>query len=132
MVTKLARQHHNLPRPRHHLPTCEGGRNKRREGVHSLLGVGGLSCREEAVLPSWSGYTICVCPEGSFAVRRWPLYPGLGTPFCACPYPQEYQPISGNARFCELSRKLAFGADSPGVRENRIATVQALSGVSAV
>lgn len=36
--------------------------------------------------------------------------------------------IDGHPAFRALSRALAFGADSPGVKEKRIATVQALSG----
>ncbi|MEW5298091.1 MAG: hypothetical protein WDW38_011582 [Sanguina aurantia] len=44
----------------------------------------------------------------------------------------EYLPIDGHPAFRALSRALAFGADSPGVKEKRIATVQALSGTGAL
>jgi len=45
---------------------------------------------------------------------------------------KEYQPITGNARFCELSRVLAFGADHPVISQNRVCTVQALSGTGSL
>lgn len=45
---------------------------------------------------------------------------------------KEYQPITGNAEFCRLSRELAFGKDLPAVQDGRITTVQALSGTGSL
>ncbi|KAF7851272.1 hypothetical protein BT93_L4232 [Corymbia citriodora subsp. variegata] len=41
---------------------------------------------------------------------------------------KEYLPITGLAEFRELSAKLIFGTDSPAIKENRVTTVQCLSG----
>ncbi|CAL5370884.1 unnamed protein product [Camellia sinensis] len=41
---------------------------------------------------------------------------------------KEYLPIVGLADFNKLSAKLIFGADSPAIQENRVTTVQCLSG----
>ncbi|GAA0139350.1 transaminase [Lithospermum erythrorhizon] len=41
---------------------------------------------------------------------------------------KEYLPIVGLADFNKLSAKLIFGADSPAIKENRVTTVQCLSG----
>ncbi|KAL6215592.1 hypothetical protein ACLB2K_015021 [Fragaria x ananassa] len=41
---------------------------------------------------------------------------------------KEYLPITGIAEFNRLSAKLILGADSPAIKENRVATVQCLSG----
>jgi aspartate aminotransferase len=45
---------------------------------------------------------------------------------------KEYLPISGNPQFARLSRDLAFGVDCAATRENRIVTVQALSGTGSL
>ncbi|XP_019626138.1 PREDICTED: aspartate aminotransferase, mitochondrial-like [Branchiostoma belcheri] len=45
---------------------------------------------------------------------------------------KEYSPIAGNAEFCKASAKLAFGDDSPVIKEGLISTVQALSGTGAL
>ncbi|KAI0522949.1 hypothetical protein KFK09_005338 [Dendrobium nobile] len=45
---------------------------------------------------------------------------------------KEYLPITGLADFNKLSAKLIFGADSPAIRENRVATVQCLSGTGSL
>ncbi|KAI4376946.1 hypothetical protein MLD38_014647 [Melastoma candidum] len=45
---------------------------------------------------------------------------------------KEYLPIVGLAEFNKLSAKLIFGADSPAVLENRVATVQCLSGTGSL
>jgi aspartate aminotransferase len=45
---------------------------------------------------------------------------------------KEYQPITGNAQFNKLSAKLILGANSAAIAENRVATVQALSGTGAL
>ncbi|GLI62471.1 hypothetical protein VaNZ11_005102 [Volvox africanus] len=45
---------------------------------------------------------------------------------------KEYLPISGNAEFNRLARTLALGPSSPGIQQNRVATVQALSGTGAL
>ncbi|KAK3212942.1 hypothetical protein Dsin_017648 [Dipteronia sinensis] len=41
---------------------------------------------------------------------------------------KEYLPITGIAEFNKLSAKLIFGADSSAIKENRVTTVQCLSG----
>ncbi|XP_050363315.1 aspartate aminotransferase, cytoplasmic-like isoform X2 [Argentina anserina] len=41
---------------------------------------------------------------------------------------KEYLPITGTAEFNRFSAKLILGADSPAVKENRVTTVQCLSG----
>ncbi|KAJ9183485.1 hypothetical protein P3X46_007330 [Hevea brasiliensis] len=41
---------------------------------------------------------------------------------------KEYLPIAGLAEFNKLSAKLVFGADSPAITENRVTTVQCVSG----
>ncbi|XP_044463923.1 aspartate aminotransferase, cytoplasmic-like [Mangifera indica] len=41
---------------------------------------------------------------------------------------KEYLPITGMVEFNKLSAKLIFGADSPAIIENRVTTVQCLSG----
>ncbi|GJM93060.1 hypothetical protein PR202_ga09584 [Eleusine coracana subsp. coracana] len=45
---------------------------------------------------------------------------------------KEYLPITGLADFNKLSAKLIFGADSPAIQENRVATVQCLSGTGSL
>jgi aspartate aminotransferase len=45
---------------------------------------------------------------------------------------KEYLPITGLAEFNKLSAKLIFGADSPAIEENRVATVQCLSGTGSL
>ncbi|KAA3458002.1 aspartate aminotransferase, cytoplasmic [Gossypium australe] len=45
---------------------------------------------------------------------------------------KEYLPIVGIAEFNKLSAKLIFGADSPAIRENRVTTVQCLSGTGSL
>lgn len=45
---------------------------------------------------------------------------------------KEYLPITGLANFNKLSAKLIFGADSPAIQENRVATVQCLSGTGSL
>ncbi|KAK4481220.1 hypothetical protein RD792_012103 [Penstemon davidsonii] len=45
---------------------------------------------------------------------------------------KEYLPITGLADFNKLSAKLIFGANSPAISENRVATVQCLSGTGSL
>lgn len=45
---------------------------------------------------------------------------------------KEYIPIVGLADFNKLSAKLIFGADSPAIQENRVTTVQCLSGTGSL
>ncbi|KAI3446986.1 hypothetical protein Pfo_003651 [Paulownia fortunei] len=45
---------------------------------------------------------------------------------------KEYLPITGLADFNKLSAKLIFGANSPAIRENRVTTVQCLSGTGSL
>ncbi|XP_044463926.1 aspartate aminotransferase, cytoplasmic [Mangifera indica] len=45
---------------------------------------------------------------------------------------KEYLPIIGLAEFNKLSAKLIFGADSPAIQENRVTTVQCLSGTGSL
>jgi aspartate aminotransferase len=45
---------------------------------------------------------------------------------------KEYLPIAGLADFNKLSAKLIFGADSPAIQENRVTTVQCLSGTGSL
>ncbi|WOK91490.1 hypothetical protein Cni_G00181 [Canna indica] len=45
---------------------------------------------------------------------------------------KEYLPITGLADFNKLSAKLIFGADSPAIQENRVVTVQCLSGTGSL
>ncbi|XP_076941266.1 aspartate aminotransferase, cytoplasmic-like [Bidens hawaiensis] len=45
---------------------------------------------------------------------------------------KEYLPIVGLADFNKGSAKLIFGADSPAIQENRVATVQCLSGTGSL
>ncbi|KAG8375563.1 hypothetical protein BUALT_Bualt10G0113600 [Buddleja alternifolia] len=45
---------------------------------------------------------------------------------------KEYLPIVGLADFNKLSAKLILGADSPAVQENRVTTVQCLSGTGSL
>ncbi|CAO2825920.1 unnamed protein product [Amaranthus hypochondriacus] len=45
---------------------------------------------------------------------------------------KEYLPITGLAEFNKLSAKLMFGADSPAIKENRVTTVQCLSGTGSL
>ncbi|OAY53769.1 aspartate aminotransferase, cytoplasmic isoform X2 [Manihot esculenta] len=45
---------------------------------------------------------------------------------------KEYLPIVGLAEFNKLSAKLIFGADSPAIQENRVTTVQCLSGTGSL
>ncbi|PIM99000.1 Aspartate aminotransferase/Glutamic oxaloacetic transaminase AAT1/GOT2 [Handroanthus impetiginosus] len=45
---------------------------------------------------------------------------------------KEYLPIVGLADFNKLSAKLILGADSPAIQENRVATVQSLSGTGSL
>ena len=41
---------------------------------------------------------------------------------------KEYLAIGGDPEFCKLSARLAFGDDSPVIKEGRNCTVQSLSG----
>ncbi|CAK9227492.1 unnamed protein product [Sphagnum troendelagicum] len=45
---------------------------------------------------------------------------------------KEYQPITGVAQFNKLSAQLILGANSVAIKENRVTTVQALSGTGAL
>ncbi|KAE9587042.1 Aspartate aminotransferase 1 [Lupinus albus] len=45
---------------------------------------------------------------------------------------KEYLPIVGVADFNKLSARLIFGADSPAIKENRVTTVQCLSGTGSL
>ncbi|XP_019183776.1 PREDICTED: aspartate aminotransferase, cytoplasmic [Ipomoea nil] len=45
---------------------------------------------------------------------------------------KEYLPITGLADFNKLSAKLILGADSPAIQENRVTTVQCLSGTGSL
>ncbi|KAJ6685596.1 ASPARTATE AMINOTRANSFERASE [Salix purpurea] len=45
---------------------------------------------------------------------------------------KEHLPIVGLADFNKLSAKLIFGADSPAIQENRVTTVQCLSGTGSL
>lgn len=45
---------------------------------------------------------------------------------------KEYLSITGLADFNKLSAKLIFGADSPAIKENRVTTVQCLSGTGSL
>ncbi|KAK6784307.1 hypothetical protein RDI58_017762 [Solanum bulbocastanum] len=45
---------------------------------------------------------------------------------------KEYLSITGLANFNKLSAKLIFGADSPAIKENRVTTVQCLSGTGSL
>ncbi|EFJ44120.1 aspartate aminotransferase [Volvox carteri f. nagariensis] len=45
---------------------------------------------------------------------------------------KEYLPISGNPEFNRLARTLALGPGSSAIQQNRVATVQALSGTGAL
>jgi aspartate aminotransferase len=45
---------------------------------------------------------------------------------------KEYLPITGLADFNKLSAKLIFGPDSPAIQENRVTTVQCLSGTGSL
>ncbi|KAI3967591.1 hypothetical protein MKW92_048787, partial [Papaver armeniacum] len=45
---------------------------------------------------------------------------------------KEYLPITGLADFNKCSAKLIFGADSPAIQENRVTTVQCLSGTGSL
>ncbi|KAG9153185.1 hypothetical protein Leryth_020588, partial [Lithospermum erythrorhizon] len=45
---------------------------------------------------------------------------------------KEYLPITGLADFNKLSAKLIFGDDSPAIQENRVTTVQSLSGTGSL
>jgi aspartate aminotransferase len=45
---------------------------------------------------------------------------------------KEYLPITGLADFNKLSAKLILGADSPALQQNRVATVQSLSGTGSL
>ncbi|XP_027068095.2 aspartate aminotransferase, cytoplasmic [Coffea eugenioides] len=45
---------------------------------------------------------------------------------------KEYLPIVGLAEFNKLSAKLIFGVDSPAIQENRVTTVQCLSGTGSL
>ncbi|XP_055824983.1 aspartate aminotransferase, cytoplasmic [Solanum dulcamara] len=45
---------------------------------------------------------------------------------------KEYLSITGLADFNKLSAKLIFGADSPSIQENRVTTVQCLSGTGSL
>lgn len=44
----------------------------------------------------------------------------------------EYAPVSGVQAFCDAARNFAFGKESKAVKEDRIATVQAISGTGAL
>ncbi|KAL8170744.1 hypothetical protein V2J09_022548 [Rumex salicifolius] len=45
---------------------------------------------------------------------------------------KEYLPITGVSEFNKLSAKLILGADSPSIRDNRVTTVQCLSGTGSL
>jgi len=45
---------------------------------------------------------------------------------------KEYQPIGGNANFCKLSAKLAFGDSGGAIAQGRVATLQCLSGTGSL
>uniref|UniRef100_A0A0D3AIL0 Aminotransferase class I/classII large domain-containing protein n=1 Tax=Brassica oleracea var. oleracea TaxID=109376 RepID=A0A0D3AIL0_BRAOL len=45
---------------------------------------------------------------------------------------KEYLPIVGLVEFNKLSAKLILGADSPAIRENRVTTVECLSGTGSL
>ncbi|CAN1215113.1 Aspartate aminotransferase, cytoplasmic, partial [Linum perenne] len=45
---------------------------------------------------------------------------------------KEYLPITGLADFNKLSAKLILGADSPAIKDNRVTTVQCLSGTGSL
>jgi len=44
----------------------------------------------------------------------------------------EYLAIDGDAKFVKLARELLFGANSPAIKENRVASAQSLSGTGAL
>ncbi len=44
----------------------------------------------------------------------------------------EYLPMGGLPEFCTAAAKLAFGSDSAAIKENRVATIQALSGTGSL
>jgi len=44
----------------------------------------------------------------------------------------EYAPIAGVASFTQAAAKLALGADSPAIKDKRVAVIQALSGTGAL
>lgn len=45
---------------------------------------------------------------------------------------KEYLGISGHPGFCKVAKELLFGANSPAVKENRICTVQGISGTGSL
>mmetsp|Transcript_18753 Transcript_18753/g.36742 ORF Transcript_18753/g.36742 Transcript_18753/m.36742 type:complete len:404 (+) Transcript_18753:184-1395(+) len=45
---------------------------------------------------------------------------------------KEYLPIAGDGVFCQATKEFCFGKDSKAVKEDRIATIQALSGTGAL
>ena len=72
-----------------------------------------VSARRRSALPgsiTWSLLPLFFCSRHSTAI------------IC------RYLPIGGLKEFCHLSIDLAYGADSPSVKEKRIASVQTLSG----
>lgn len=44
----------------------------------------------------------------------------------------EYLPIDGDATFVKVARELLLGADSPAIKEGRVATMQCLSGTGSL
>lgn len=46
--------------------------------------------------------------------------------------PSVYLPMSGNAAYCQAVQTLLFGADSPALREGRVATIQTVGGSGAL
>eukprot|EP00761_Pharyngomonas_kirbyi_P006084 gb/GECH01006090.1/.p1 GENE.gb/GECH01006090.1/~~gb/GECH01006090.1/.p1 ORF type:complete len:434 (+),score=102.63 gb/GECH01006090.1/:1-1302(+) len=47
-------------------------------------------------------------------------------------YDHEYAPVSGIGTFNKTTQKFALGENSPAIKDNRVATVQALSGTGAL
>jgi len=45
---------------------------------------------------------------------------------------KEYLDIAGDAKFVEVARQLLFGADSPAIKENRVASAQGISGTGSL
>jgi len=44
----------------------------------------------------------------------------------------EYAPIGGTPEFCKVAANLLFGEDNVAIKENRVATVQSISGTGAL
>ena len=45
---------------------------------------------------------------------------------------KEYAPITGVPAFCKGAIRLAYGADSPAIKDGRIAVTQSISGTGAL